>query len=447
MSQHLFDAFEFFETKQWKQLIQYDLKGTSYEDLLHTSPEDITIKPFYNQDDLPKKDSEITVTNSWQIGHDIYVQHEAVANRVAVKMLNEGVNTIRFTLAHIQPNWTLLLKDIHPNTPLIIDSPKLDITEALSTLQKMKFKQVVFNNDCITQLIQEGNWYHNTAEDFKTWLNNTNHLNHFTVDFRPYQNAGGHIIQQLAYGLCHALEYANRLQSGQSTDVYFKVAVGSYYFLEIAKFRALRILWRKLAKVFELNPDCKIIAEPSKRNKTIYDFNNNLLRATTECMSAAIGGADIIFNTPYDAHFKKSHDFSSRLSKNQLLILKHEGYFDKVSNPADGAYYIESLTKQIAEKALQLIKDIEAKGGLLKMFFEGTIQRKIKEQANKELQKFNDKNITLTGVNIYEDETQTMKSNMELYPFIKTKPRKTLIEPLMQKRLAEEWEQNRLKHE
>ena len=81
------------------------------------------------------------------------------------------------------------------------------------------------------------------------------------------------------------------------------------------------------------------------------------------------------------------------------------------------------------------------------MFFEGTIQRKIKEQANKELQKFNDKNITLTGVNIYEDETQTMKSNMELYPFIKTKPRKTLIEPLMQKRLAEEWEQNRLKHE
>ena len=75
MSQHLFDAFEFFETKQWKQLIQYDLKGTSYEDLLHTSPEDITIKPFYNQDDLPKKDSEITVTNSWQIGHDIYVQH------------------------------------------------------------------------------------------------------------------------------------------------------------------------------------------------------------------------------------------------------------------------------------------------------------------------------------------------------------------------------------
>jgi methylmalonyl-CoA mutase len=164
-------------------------------------------------------------------------------------------------------------------------------------------------------------------------------------------------------------------------------------------------------------------------------------------MSAAIGGADIIFNTPYDAHFKKSNEFSSRLSKNQLLILKHEGYLDKVSNPADGAYYIESLTKQIAEKALQLIKDIEAKGGLIKMFFEGTIQRKIKEQANKELEKFTNKSITLTGVNIYEDKTQSMKSNMELYPFIKTKPRKTLIEPLMQKRLAEEWEQNRLKHE
>lgn len=447
MSELLFDAFESFGTKQWKQLIQYDLKGSSYEDLLYTSPEDITIKPFYNQDDLPKKASEIMVTNSWQIGHDIYVQHEAVANKVAVKMLNSGVNVIRFTLAHIQPNWSVLLKGIHPNTPLIIESPKLDITEAWSILQKKQFKQVVFNNDCIAQLIQEGNWYHNTAEDFKIWLNNTKCLNSFTVDFRPYQNAGGHIIQQLAYGLCHALEYTNRLESDKSYEVYFKVAFGSHYFLEIAKIRALRILWSELAKKFQLNPDCKIIAEPSKRNKTIFDFNNNLLRSTTECMSAAIGGADFIFNTPYDAHFKKSHEFSSRLSKNQLLILKHEGYLDKVSNPADGAFYIESLTKQISEKALQLIKDIEAKDGLLKMFFEGTIQRKIKEQANKELQKFKDKNITLTGVNIYEDESQTMKSNMELYPFIKTKPRKTLIQPLMPKRLAEEWEQNRLKHE
>lgn len=447
MSQPLFDAFESFQTKQWKQLIQYDLKGSSYEDLLYTSPEDITIKPFYNQDDLTKKSSEVRVANSWQIGHDIYVQHETVANKVAVKMLNEGVNAIRFTLAHTKTNWSILLKNIHPNTTLIIESPKLDVTEAWDTLQKMEFKQVIFNNDCIAQLIQEGNWYHNTATDFKIWLKNTNRLNQFTIDFRPYQNAGGHIIQQLAYGLSHALEYANRLESCKSYEVYFKVAVGSHYFLEIAKIRALRVLWRKLAKVFKLNPDCKIIAEPSKRNKTIFDFNNNLLRSTTECMSATIGGADFVFNIPYDAHFKKSHEFSSRLSKNQLLILKHEGYLDKVSNPADGAYYIESLTKQIAEKALQLIKNIEAKDGLLKMFFEGTIQRKIKEQADKELQKFNDKNITLTGVNIYEDETQSMKSNMELYPFIKTKPRKTLIEPLMQKRLAEEWEQNRLKNE
>ena len=239
MSQPLFDAFESFGTKQWKQLIQYDLKGSSYEDLLYTSPEDITIKPFYNQEDLPKKASEIMVANSWQIGHDIYVQHESVANRVAVKMLNEGVNAIRFTLARTQTNWSMLLKDIHPDTHLIIETPKLDIIETWDTLQKMEFKQVVFNNDCIAQLIQEGNWYQNTAEDFKTWLNNTKCLNYFTVDFRPYQNAGGHIIQQLTYGLCHALEYANRLESDKSFEVYFKVAVGSHYFLEIAKIRAL----------------------------------------------------------------------------------------------------------------------------------------------------------------------------------------------------------------
>ncbi|MGE5944526.1 MAG: methylmalonyl-CoA mutase family protein, partial [Flavobacteriales bacterium] len=130
-----------------------------------------------------------------------------------------------------------------------------------------------------------------------------------------------------------------------------------------------------------------------------------------------------------------------------LLILKHESHFDKVNNPADGAYYLETITHQLAEKALDLFKNIEGNGGFLKQLKEGTIQRKIKESADKEQQQFNAGDIILTGTNKYINATDKMKDNLELYPFVKTNQRKTLIEPIIEKRLSETLEQQRLKNE
>ncbi len=137
-----------------------------------------------------------------------------------------------------------------------------------------------------------------------------------------------------------------------------------------------------LASEYDVNTNCRILATPSKRNKTIYDYNVNMLRTTTECMSAILGGANTICNLPYDSLYHKSNEFGDRIARNQLLVLKNESYFDKVNNPADGAYYIESLTEQLAEKALDLFKDIEANGGFLNQLKEGTIQRKIKESCS-----------------------------------------------------------------
>src|SRR5690554_7522397 len=110
------------------------------------------------------------------------------------------------------------------------------------------------------------------------------------------------------------------------------------------------MLFDALKKEYNYEFDCHIIAQPTKRNKTIYDYNVNMLRTTTECMSAILGGADAVQNIAYDAVFHKTNEFGDRISRNQLLILKEECYFDKVNNPADGAYYIESLTNQLAEK-------------------------------------------------------------------------------------------------
>jgi methylmalonyl-CoA mutase len=164
-------------------------------------------------------------------------------------------------------------------------------------------------------------------------------------------------------------------------------------------------------------------------------------------MSAIIGGANTIANLPYDSLYHKDNEFGDRIARNQLLILKNESYFDKVNNPADGAYYIENLTEQLAEKALLLFKDIEANGGFIKQLIEGTIQKKIQESAIKEQELFNDGKEVLVGTNKYPNKNDKMKHDLELYPFVKQKPRKTLIIPIIEKRIAEKMEQERLSQE
>jgi methylmalonyl-CoA mutase len=164
-------------------------------------------------------------------------------------------------------------------------------------------------------------------------------------------------------------------------------------------------------------------------------------------MSAILGGADTICNLSYDAIYHKDNEFGERIARNQLLILKHESYFEIVNNASDGSYYIESLTTQLAEKALNLFKDIEANGGFLHQLKAGTIQRKIKESALKEQQLFDSGAEVLLGTNKHPNINDKMKDELELYPFVKSKTRKTLIEPIIEKRLAETLEQERLKKE
>ncbi|MGB5645598.1 MAG: methylmalonyl-CoA mutase family protein, partial [Muriicola sp.] len=218
-------------------------------------------------------------------------------------------------------------------------------------------------------------------------------------------------------------------------------------FFEIAKIRALRLLWKSLATVHGAPESCHIIAQPSKRNKTLYEYNANLLRTTTECMAAILGGADTICNLPYDAIYHKDNEFGERIARNQLLILRNESYFGAVSNPADGAYYLETLTRQLAEKAMDLFKNLEASGGYLKGLKQHTIQKKIREQAEKEQLQFDNGELVLVGSNVYVNPKDKMKDTIEIYPFLKSNPGKTLIEPILEKRLAESMEQKRLDNE
>ena len=454
MNKSLFKQFNSVSSKEWKQKIQVDLKGLDYnESLIWKTNEGIDVKPFYHPDEfdsLPNVSE--TKATEFKICQSIYVSDVKRANIKALDVLNKGAESIHFVVPNKEISVSELLQGIDLNSvPIHFELQFLD-AEFVKQLNSIKSKAGIFiNTDIVGNLAKTGNWFKDLKEDhlgLENILKDSNNLkNTLSIDISLYQNAGATIVQQLAYSLAHANEYLNHFGDTIKNQISFKVSVGTNYFFEIAKLRAMRLLWKSLASEYAIDPECHIFVTPTRRNKTLYDYNTNLLRTTTECMSAILGGANTICNLAYDTLYHKDNEFGERIARNQLLVLKNESYLDKVNNPSDGAYYIESLTIQLAEKALELFKDIETNGGFLKQLKEGTIQRKIKESAAQEQEQFNKGEEILLGTNKHPNPNDRMKDDMELFPFVKTNKRKTLIEPIIEKRLAEKIEQDRLKTE
>lgn len=453
MSENLFDDFSPVSSKQWKQQIQYELKGADYnETLVWESPEGIKVKPFYHLDEFEKTNTSSPNTESFKITQNIFVHDLDKSIGRALETLNRGAESIRFTIEEETCNVEKLLEKLPLEKTTVyfhLSFLSIDFVKRIDTVAETRNAQVFVQIDPVGNLAKEGNWYHNLETDFdilNTLSISCQNINFLSIDASLYQNAGANIVQQIAYTLAHANEYFNRIAT-ISKPIVLQVAVGTNYFFEIAKLRSLRLLFDLIAKEYDHNFQCHILAIPSKRNKTLYDYNVNLLRTTTECMSAILGGADAVSNFAYDALYHKDNEFGDRISRNQLLVLKHESYFDKVANPADGSYYIESLTQQLSEKALALFKDIEANGGFVTQLIEGTIQRKIQESAQKEQELFDSGKEILLGTNKYPNKNDRMSHDLELFPFVKSKPRKTLVSPIIEKRLAEKMEMERLETE
>lgn len=449
---NLFSDFEAVSSKQWKQQIQYELKGADYnETLVWESPEGIKVKPFYHNDETEVNLNAITPSKPFAIVQNIFVHDVKKSNARALETLQRGAESVRFTLE----NDAVSIEELMQNLPLEnvnyyfhLHFLSVEFSNKINEFASKSKANIFIQNDSIGQLVKDGNWFENLEKDFEKLnaIASKTAIPFLTISSGIYQNAGANIVQQLAYTLAHANEYFNRIPA-INQPITIEVAVGTNYFFEIAKLRALRLLFNTLASEYNHNFDCHIISTPTKRNKTLYDYNVNMLRTTTECMSAILGGADAVANLAYDAIYHKDNEFGDRISRNQLLVLKHESYFDKVNNPADGAYYIETLTKQLAEKALELFKDIEKNGGLISQLIDGTIQRKINESAQKEQELFDSGKEVLLGTNKYPNKNDQMKNDLELYPFVKQNARKTLITPIIEKRLAEKLEQERLASE
>ena len=458
----LFSEFAPVSSKEWKQKIQVDLKGADYnQTLVWESLEGIKVKPFYTTEDTQGNLKFKSNTNHhWKIGQSIYAGNSVLANKKALDVLNRGAQAIIFIIPDSKVDWNLLFENLpleKVNIHLKFELLDLPTFSQLQRYIEGKSCQIYIHADIIGQLAKTGNWFHSLQMDHEILdalmhsMRDEAGVSTLSIDLSLYQNAGATMVQQLAYGLAHANEYLNHfkeiLNIGIEKPIVFNVAVGTNYFFEVAKLQALRWLWNSIKDHYGLKKDCHIVAMPSKRNKTIYDYNVNMLRTTSECMSAVLGGANTICNLPYDSLYHKENEFGDRIARNQLLLLREESFFDEAMNASEGAYYIDHLTGTLASKALVLFKQIEASGGFLGELKKGIIHKKIKESAEKEQQLFDEGQLVLLGTNRYQNPNDKMKDTLELYPFLKTDKRKTLIAPILERRLAEKLEQKRLNDE
>lgn len=457
MTKNLFNEFEEVSSKQWKQKIQFDLKGADYnEKLVWKTLDGINVKPFYHPDE-PAEAVRVNPPSKWAVVEQIYVSSAERANKKALNALQKGAESLWLILPSEEVDLAELFRNIDLQHVNIHLKPEFLSEEFLERLKEYSGR-IFLQTDIIGSLARTGNWHHNLQKDHAILPSVVEKSDQWesgiSIDCSLYQNAGATIPQQLAYALAHVTEYLEHLagadifeEKKKQLKFQFITAIGPNYFFEIAKLRALRLLFATIAQEYQIPEDCHILAQPSKRNKTLYDFNVNLLRTTTESMSSVLGGANSICNMAYDALYHKNNEFGKRIARNQLLILKHESYFEKAANPAAGSYYIESLTHQLADKALEIFKDIEKSGGFLNQLKEGLIQRKISESANQEQEQFESGELVLIGTNKFPNPEDKMKDELELYPFVKQKPRKTLLQPIIAKRLSEKSEQERLKKE
>jgi methylmalonyl-CoA mutase len=426
----LFEEFPPVTEKEWKQKIQFDLKGEDYSTLITKTLEGIDIKPFYHKDSFVRLPYTFR-PETFKILH----QYDFIPRPDDIAFsFKQAVDKVRIT-AFERPDEDLLEEKKNDWDIRFYDE---------NFFEQLKEKQTAFIFNPVARLLRTGNWYQNERNDFYALEKLSNNPQwHIEIDASVTQNAGANIVQQLAYALAEGNLYVEHFGKEILPKIRFKFAVGYHYFFETAKFKAFRYLW-KIISEHENEP--VIYALPSLRNKTLFDPYVNMLRTGMEMMAAVLGGADEIANLPYNYIYKKFDPNAMRLASNQLVLLKEEAKFNRMLNTPEGSYYLEEIAYRLAEKALDVFKQIENGGGLLKQLYEGQIQRKIEENAAKEQQLFDEGKLILTGTNKYINTGEKLPG-YDKNPFMpRADGAMTLIKKIIPVRLAEKTERERIKN-
>ncbi len=442
----LFTEFPPVSTEQWEAAIAVDLKGADYErKLVWRTGEGFNVRPYYRAENLEgiqflgSQAGEFPYVrgtrahNRWRVHQTVEVNCPKEANAEALKLLNAGVDSLGFEIA--KEDFTAadldeLLRDICVPAISLVFSGKGTGNVAELVIAKLEKEGTIAEADVafaidplVKGLSTKGDFCSPNGEKcfarIAALIKKTaayKHIRIVTVSADIFSNAGSTIVEELAFALSAGNEYLARLtDAGLTVDeaarkLRFSFAVTSNYFMEIAKLRAARMLWANIVKAYNPEKNCAgkmmIHATTSKWNQTVYDPYVNMLRGTTEAMSAAIGGVYSMEVTPFDRSFETPTEFSKRIARNVELLLKHESHFDQVVDPAGGSYYVENLTQSIAAEAWKLFLEIEQKGGYTEAYKAGVIKERVEASAAAKDKAIATRRQSLLGANQFPNFTE-----------------------------------------
>ena len=438
----LFDMFPPVSTEEWRAKVEADLKGAPFDKkLVWRTAEGFDLQPMYRAEDiegLSTTDSlpgeypymrGTRVDNDWLTRQEILEDTPEAANAKALDVLGKGVTSLGFHVGNPSVEvLEALLKDIHVPAVEINFSccPKsaLALAEALVAFLKAKGWEKEFRGSIdfnpMRRALRHGEPFGGDiakmAVELVAAVKDVPGVKVLAVDSVMLSNAGAYIYQELGYAMAWGAEWMAMLTAaGLSADevarrIKFNMGVSSNYFMELAKFRAARMLWAQIAHGFgasEADSKMAVHAVTSRFNQTIYDAHVNLLRSQTEAMSAALAGVDSITVTPFDVPYQKPDDFSERIARNQQFLLKEESHLDKVVDPAGGSYYVEHLTVAIANEAWKLFLDVEENGGFLACINNDSVQKAIRATSEKRHTDVARRKEILLGTNQYPNINET----------------------------------------
>ena len=421
-NEKLFQEFVAPTKQEWLDKIEVDLKGADFQKrLVWRTNEGFNVQPFYRREDVEKLQTPLSLPgeypfvrgnkkhdNEWYVRQNIVAASAKEANQKALDVLNKGVTSLGFRIPgnEVSKDYVATLLDgiFCDCVELNFSTCKRHSVELAGILvdyfqEKGYDKEKIVASidwDPIEKIVVKGKDTEALLQYSKTLVETVKDYPHFrviSVNTVALNNAGAYIVQELGYALAWGAEYLQQLvEAGveptlAARKIKFNMGISENYFMEIAKFRAARLLWADIVKQFEPVCDCacKMIvnAETSRYNMTLFDAYVNMLRSQTETMSAALAGVHSIVVTPFDAAYETPNEFSERIARNQQLLLKEECHFATVVDPSAGSYYIEELTTSLANEAWKIFLAVEEQGGFLAAVKAGTVQDDINATNDK----------------------------------------------------------------
>ncbi len=405
--QHLFSDFKPVTAAEWKAQVIKDLKGEPFDDLVWKNENGFDIQPFYTAEDLAQSYEPAFTHSDWEIGVAAREKSADAINAQFLKELNSGATAISLSvdgtdldkaLAGIQLNY--------------IQATFYASAKSINTLARHLEKNYALNELRCSVFAVEAD----THEKLEEWLKAASvfekhkGIKTYCANALPFHNGNCLAYYEAAIILSQLNEYLNAGVHNKTPGkkIVIKTGVSSDYFIQMAKLRAIRRLWKILSAEYNTGAELHLIAETSATNKSISDNYNNLLRTTLEAMAAVSGGCNELIVNGFDLFLPVNPTLSERMAINQQLILKDESYLDKIADVACGSYYIERITDALAQRALETFKQFEAGGGYFACLEKNIFAAAIAQQAGERENLVNTQKQIAIGVNKFKNEKENI---------------------------------------